>query len=377
VLRLVAQVARALDHAHRSGVVHRDVKPANIALLPNGDVKVMDFGIARLESARQHLTGTGNFIGTPLYAAPEQARTEEIDGRADIFSLASVAYTLLTGQAAFAAATIPGIVHRVAYEQPESPSHFIPSLPPEVERILSRAMAKDAAERYPTAGAFAEDAEDLLAGRPPRHTAGDDLVVVGEPGPVPVDSSVPPAADRTRTLVPRGALRPRPSLTRVLVAVAGIGFVAWFLWLSRHASVLAPGGASRGGAEATTSARSPTATTPDAAPSGAAPAPGRLRIDFDHPLERGTLRIFVDETLALEERLAGQKRKKALVFEVHEGSFREELEIPPGMHEVRVEVLWDDNLKRERIVGNFPPGQTRRLAASLGRIRRDLNLEWQ
>ena len=85
----------------------------------------------------------------------------------------------------------------------------------------------------------------------------------------------------------------------------------------------------------------------------------------------------MDDELALEERLTGQMRKKALVFRMHEGSFREELEVKPGLHEVRVDVLWDDNLRRERVVGNFRPGLTRRLEASLGRIRRDLNLEWK
>jgi hypothetical protein len=104
---------------------------------------------------------------------------------------------------------------------------------------------------------------------------------------------------------------------------------------------------------------------------------GRLRIDFDHPLERGTLRVFVDDELALEERLTGQRRKKALVFRLHEGSFREELGVKAGLHEVRVEVRWDDNQRQERIVGNFRPGLTRHLEASLGRLRRDLNLEWK
>jgi hypothetical protein len=86
--------------------------------------------------------------------------------------------------------------------------------------------------------------------------------------------------------------------------------------------------------------------------------------------------VFVDDELALEEPLTGQKRKKALVFGVHEGSSRTELEVSPGLHEVRVEVLWDENVRTERIVGNFRPGATRRLEANLGRLRRDLKLEW-
>jgi len=386
VMHIVAQVARALDHAHGHGVVHRDIKPANVILMPSGEAKVTDFGIARLESARQRLTSTGEFIGTPLYTAPEQARVEDVDGRADVFSLASVAYALITGRPPFLAPTIPGIVHRVVYDEPEPPSKLVPGLPPDVERVLARALVKDPAERYPTAAAFAEDAEDLLAGLPPRHAGADDLVVVDDSatGPGPGDSSVPPAAARTRTVVPRHGWPARPPLLRVLVAVAGMGLLVSFLWLARRAP----------DPRATTPSAAPTATRPPESPAPAPPRatqaprpaptatpapvkPGRLRIDFDHPLERGTLRIFVDDLLALEQRLRGQRTKKALVFPMHEGSFREELEVRPGLHEVRVEVRWDDNLKRERIVGNFRSGYTRRLEANLGRIRRDLSLEWK
>ena len=387
VMRIVAQVARALDHAHRHGVVHRDIKPANVIVLPSGEAKVTDFGIARLENARQRLTSTGEFIGTPLYTAPEQARVEDVDGRADVFSLASVAYTLLTGRPPFLAPTIPGIVHRVVYDEPEPLSRLVPDLPPEVEQVLKRALAKDPEGRYPTAGAFAEDAEDLLLSQPPRHAAANELVVVEEPAPSAADSSVPAAAARTATVVPPRASRPDFPLGRVLVAVLGIGLLASFLWLSRRAPGQAPGAARPApGAPATAPDRPSATTLPTPAPASPDPAPtaasepeatGRLRIDFDHPLERGRLRIYVDDELALEERLTGQMRKKALVFRMHEGSFREELEVKPGLHEVRVDVLWDDNLRRERVVGNFRPGLTRRLEASLGRIRRDLNLEWK
>ena len=106
-----------------------------------------------------------------------------MDGRADVFSLASVAYTLLSGPAALHGAHSPGIVHRVVYEEPEPLSRFVADLPADVERVLARALAKDPAARYATAEAFAEDAEDVLAGKPPRHAAGDDLVVVEESAP--------------------------------------------------------------------------------------------------------------------------------------------------------------------------------------------------
>jgi len=407
VLQVVAQVARALHHAHGHGVVHRDIKPANVVVLPTGEVKVMDFGIARLETARHRLTTTGEFIGTPLYTAPEQAKTEDVDGRADVFSLASVAYTLLTGRAAFFAPTIPGIVHRVVYDEPDPPSRFARDLPADVELVLARALAKDPAQRYPTAQALAEDAEDVLAGQPPRHLAGDDLVVVEEPdsplaalvgastrAPAPAPPrSVPRAAGATRSILRVKLPRRRPRRLVVLAGVAvGLGLVGLVLGGLWRVPAPAPTPRpSRGAAKSTptalpTAAPTPARTpvpTPTASPllgplARLLPAnPGRLRIDFDHPLRSGTLRVFVDDEMALEERLSGQQKKKALVFKMHEGSFRDELEVPAGLHEVRVEVRWDDNVKEERIVGNFRSGVTRRLEASLGRIRRDLNLEWK
>jgi serine/threonine-protein kinase len=397
VLQIVAQVARALHHAHEHGVVHRDIKPANVVVLPSGEVKVMDFGIARLETARHRLTTAGEFIGTPLYTAPEQAKTEDVDGRADVFSLASVAYTLLTGRAACFAPTIPGIVHRVVYEEPEPPSRLVRDLPADVEQVLARALAKDPAHRYPTAQALAEDAEAVLAGRLPRHVAGEDLVVVEEPdsplaallgaatqalAPAP-PPSVPPAAGATRSVLPVKPPRRRPRRGVVLAAVAvGLGLVGLFLWARWRP--LAPTPRPVPPRDVAASVPTPTPSLPASGGSVLGPLawllpanPGRLRIDFDHPLRSGTLRVFLDDELALEQRLRGQQKKKALVFKVHEGSFREELEVPPGLHEVRVEVRWDDNVKDERIIGNFRSGATRRLEASLGRIRRDLNLEWK
>jgi serine/threonine protein kinase len=385
-LHIVAQVARALHHAHGQGVVHRDVKPANVMVLPSGEAKVMDFGIARLESARQRLTTTGQFIGTPLYTAPEQAKTEEVDGRADVFSLASVAYTLLTGRAAFLAPSIPGIVHRVVYEEPDPPSRFVEALPADVERVLARALAKDPAGRYPTAEAFAQDAEDILAGPRPRHAAADDLVVVEEsdsPLAGLLDDARSTAALSTPSPAPPAAVPPVPPPSRgrareAAAVVAVLGLLALALWTARWATAPLPGAA------ASRRVAAPTPRTPGPTPSSLGslasllPAQaGRLRVDFDHPLRSGTLRVFVDDDLAFEEPLTGQKRTKALVFGVHEGSLQTELEVPSGLHEVRIEVRWDENVRTERIVGNFRPGVTRRLEASLGRIRRDLNLEWK
>jgi eukaryotic-like serine/threonine-protein kinase len=396
VMRIVGQVARALGYAHARGVVHRDIKPANVIVLPSGEAKVTDFGIAQLENARQRLTSTGEFIGTPLYTAPEQARVEDVDGRADVFSLASVAYTLLAGRPPFMAPNIPGIVHRVVYEEPEPLARFVPELPVDVERVMARAMAKDPAARYATAEAFAEDAEDVVAGQPPRNVRGDDLVVVEESGtvrfragaaPAPPALSLPvlPAAadandTRTSLPLPRRVPRGDPSLTRARLlgaAVIVVVLVAIFVWIPKAQPRPDAGAAASAQPVAGTLAPAPAAPAAAAATAAARAEPGKLGIDFEHPLRRGRLKVFVDDELILDQRLSGQETKKALVFTMHEGSFRDELDVAPGLHEVRIEVGWDGGTRVERIVGNFRSGVARKLEASLGRYRRDLRLEWR
>ena len=168
-LRLTAKVAEALHHAHEKHIVHRDVKPANIMVLPTGQPKLMDFGIAKIPAAQ--LTSAGEFFGTPSYMSPEQATGEPLDARSDVFSLGSVLYLLLTGVRAFDAPSVPGILARVAKKDPSPPSKLTPGLPPVVDDIVARALAKDSGQRYATARMLAEDIQDVLADRRPRHRA--------------------------------------------------------------------------------------------------------------------------------------------------------------------------------------------------------------
>jgi Protein kinase domain len=178
-LGLVAQVAEALHHAHGRGVIHRDIKPANIMVLPSGRAKLMDFGLAK-SGAGAELTSTGQFMGTPLYMSPEQALGERLDARTDIFSLGSVAYTLLTGKRAFEGDSVPHVMNRVAHQTPPLPTKVSATLPPEVDYLLSRSMAKRRSDRYGTARMFAEDVTDVIEGRPPRHAVGWVAPVPGE-----------------------------------------------------------------------------------------------------------------------------------------------------------------------------------------------------
>jgi serine/threonine-protein kinase len=169
-MRIVGRIADAVRYAHAQGVVHRDIKPANIMLVASGEPKIMDFGIAKLEAGQ--LTSTGQFFGTPLYMSPEQALGQPVDGRTDLFSLGSVAYLLLSGRPPFEAPNVPGILARVAYQHPKALRDLVPGLPADVEYVVTRAMAKNPSDRYPDGKTMAEDVEDILAGRSPRHRAG-------------------------------------------------------------------------------------------------------------------------------------------------------------------------------------------------------------
>jgi serine/threonine-protein kinase len=152
-LGLLGQVAAALDHAHANGVVHRDVKPANVMIEPTGHVKVMDFGIAKLE-AGANLTSTGLIMGTPYYMSPEQARGEKVDGRSDLFSLGCVLYECLAGRRPFEAETVSGILVKILTESPPPLGSLPQGVPPGVEAVLARAMAKEPSARYATGAAM-------------------------------------------------------------------------------------------------------------------------------------------------------------------------------------------------------------------------------
>jgi serine/threonine protein kinase len=159
---IAAAVAEALAYAHERGVVHRDIKPGNIMVLPEGRVKIMDFGIAHMHEPMVK-TQTGVMLGSPQYMSPEQITGQEIDHRADIFSLGLVLYEMLTGLKPFQGEDIPELMFKVANMPATPPSHLAPDLPPVVDYIVARALKKRADERYASAKDFAKDLRECLA----------------------------------------------------------------------------------------------------------------------------------------------------------------------------------------------------------------------
>ncbi|WP_152413025.1 protein kinase domain-containing protein, partial [Nitrolancea hollandica] len=215
-LRIGAQVAAALEEAHRHGIIHRDIKPHNILLEPGGHVVVTDFGIARAAGSSQ-LTATNVILGTAEYLAPEQAQREPVDGRADLYSLGIVLYELLTGRTPFTGDTMMAIAWQHVHERPPTPRELGIRLSDLTERAVLRAIEKDPAQRYQNSA----EMRDALT------EARDGLMWVPHPAspspPSEVPGPVPPPRD------PRGGL-PRGrtlilSFTALLIVAAVIGLL--------------------------------------------------------------------------------------------------------------------------------------------------------
>ncbi len=218
---IVRQVCRALSSAHAAGVVHRDVKPENVFLTGNMSqplAKVLDFGISRLDDGKGNkLTKTGHLMGTPSYMAPEQARGERVNHRADIYGVGGVLYALLTGRAPFDGETVSATIVAVLTEEPARPTTIVPGVPPSLELIVQKAMAKKEDQRYQSMDELFEALAPFDTTAVEQHDGARPQTVLGQPA----------LADEAREI--RDA---RPTLV-VLALLALVGLVLAVALFSR------------------------------------------------------------------------------------------------------------------------------------------------
>jgi eukaryotic-like serine/threonine-protein kinase len=233
-LEITAEILKALDYSHRNGIIHRDIKPANVMLTRSGEVKVMDFGIARsVAQASAAVTQTAAVIGTAQYLSPEQARGEQVDPRSDVYSTGCLLYELLTGTPPFTGDSAVAVAYQHVREDPIPPSRVNPDVSPAIDAIVLKAMAKNPANRYQSAAEMREDIERALSGVPVQAT------------PLLHDQTVsiaPIVEDEFVRRQPRG----RRTLTYIMVILIAIGMfiligvIARHLLTTKHQAVTVP-----------------------------------------------------------------------------------------------------------------------------------------
>jgi eukaryotic-like serine/threonine-protein kinase len=288
VVRIMSEMLDALDHAHSQGVVHRDMKPANLILLENGRVKVADFGIARVEASE--LTQTGTVLGTPSYMSPEQFMGHPVDGRSDLFSCGVILYQLLTGEKPFTGESTTTIMYKVLREEPVPPSQLNLSLSPALDAVMKKALAKNPAERFQSGREFAQALQAAVAAPSsvpsavlapaPAPAAPIQVITMGPlqdpPAPAPKASAAQsaPVAARGRQ-VPAGVWAVGGA---ALVAVAAGAYVVLAPGSGSSTPAAAVAQAPAAAVPATSSAPVPTSAPTAVAANTPAPAPGTLVI---------------------------------------------------------------------------------------------------
>lgn len=422
-LQLALELAEALDCAHGQGVVHRDIKPANILLTKDGRAKIADFGVAKLNLATA--TSTGRVFGTPAYMSPEQLNDEEIDGRSDLFSLGVVLYTALTGYRPFQGNSAMTVAFKVVNRDPVPATVLDNELPPGLDYIISRAIAKDRSQRYQRGMEMVFDIQELRAGREPWSKAKEPgsgngfqnaNEKTGRLRPFDHDaSSRSKAAEKLADFkLVNGAfeqMRGRYWLSALLViaflfATIRIGqFFVYRRGMANNfgkqtavASSSLPGGiapvtpappedikaASESAQAAPAESNSAKAQAPHAAkrPARSGPvtpqaAAAMLAIEIDHQFSQAQLSIWVDDRLTFTHALEGTDRKRLVVFHHVQGHEFHAMQVPAGKHVLRVQVKSNsDGEQTGSIRGEFTSGAEKLLRIQFDKSEK-MNLDLQ
>ena len=426
------QIAAALDYAHGHGIVHRDIKPANVLISETGQVKITDFGVARLPGS--DLTGTDQMVGSPGFMSPEQLRGGAVDGRSDLFALGVILYQLLTGRSPFEGESVSEVLYRISTQPAEPPSEIHPDVSPDFDPILERALAKDPGGRYQTGKEMMAallalpgldvEADGVAVGlsETPREAAGDP-----DRGPGRTELRRSPSAWwtltsqwRLGTLVvalllafvgvnwaihailrgPLGKLLRAEANTSAqdagLPRGGGPGALA-MVGASLPATAAPAGrGISKAGRRLPLGAASDRPVRPGCAMTYADPSevarvvaayrisrprvpalpaeapPARLKVEFKHRIPSGRLVVLVDGKTVFSKPFDSQKEKGG-------GTIAHVLSIPAGKHglEVRVLGMKGEIAAKSRIAGTMRRDRTAVLRAEeRAGSRKPLRLEW-
>jgi serine/threonine-protein kinase len=411
-LKLAEELADALEYAHAQGVVHRDMKPANILVTEDGHAKIADFGIAKLNLA--HFTIPGKVLGTPAYMAPEQLSGEGADGRSDLFSLGVILYVMVTGHSPFPGSSATTVCFKVANREPVAASALDMTLPPQIDAVIARAIAKNPDERYQNGAELAEDLRLLQQAYKPGSTTTSMQAIAAlttnlNVRPASMDAR-PAAAVAQAQGVVHYILYKAPirdlilgAATLVLLVVIGAQSKL-FVSVPRSAAVMAEGEiqASTTKADPPQPARVaavvlPAPTAHVAAPvrkavrpaaRAKAPAPVRsappvssatLDLGVQHQFKDATLFVYIDGKITLTRPLHGAVQRKLIVFNGVRGVESETIEVPAGRHVLRIRALSTDqttDLSRT-VTADFVGGDNKSLEVTFGKHNSTMRLSWQ
>ena len=411
-LQLAIEIADALNYAHAQGVVHRDIKPANILITKDGHAKIADFGIAKLNLA--HFTLPGRVLGTPAYMAPEQLSGESVDGRSDLFSLGVILYVMATGLSPFQGTSATTVCFKVANREPMSPSSLDMSLPPQLDAIISKAMAKDPEQRYQHGSELAEDLRQLLQLYKPGSTTSSlqAMTALGTGSTTARTGSV--GLSNTRAAALAGTEKAvQHVLFKVPVRdlILGAATIALLVIVATQSKlIVSPSKAGLNGSAPVVTNASATAASPgpvteselpvkasaptmEPAAGGAKKTASRrahpakqvinatstLDISVQHQFKDATLYVWVDQNLALTRPLHGGAQKKLVVFNGVRGVDSESLTIPAGKHVLRFRALSTDNTVdlSKSVSADFVGGDTKSLQLTFDKHNASIRVAWQ
>jgi serine/threonine-protein kinase len=433
-LQLTEEIAEALDYAHAQGVIHRDIKPGNILITETGHAKIADFGIAKLNLA--HFTVPGRVLGTPAYMAPEQLSGEGADGRSDLFSLGVILYAMTTGHSPFHGNSATTVCYKVANREPLAASALDLDLPPELDEVISRAMAKNPEERYQRGAEFAEDVRQLQqlfrpastttsirtmsstgtgtrtgTGARTRTTTGTRSTGVrslqtrqpSETNPV---MQLARAEKMVHTVIQKAPIRDLILGAATLIVLVFVGAQTKLLVAPTRQATNVPSSSPVPAVGPDSSpAPPPSITEAPAQPTTAAvvhPAPvatapprkehvpavhvakqivvplSTLDLAVQHQFKEATLFVWVDDQLALTRVLHGAAQKHLVVFNGLRGVESETLKVPAGKHVIRVRTLSsDETIDLSRTVSaEFVGGGDRSLQVTIDKHNTVMRLSW-